>query len=265
MPNAKVEEETSLATLWDQYKTHRCREARDKLLLAYAPLVRYAADRVAIGLPRNVEVDDLVSQGVIGLFDALERFQPDRGVKFETYALARIRGAIIDGLRASDWAPRTVRRRARELEQTIARLESQLGRSATDQEIMDALGVSARDYYRWLREVRAATLTSLDEIWNPEASDDSQLAFRDMISDGEPGPEQHFEERELRRQLAQAIEALPERERLVIALYYHEGLTLKEIGKVLGVSESRVCQLHTKSLLRLRGHLSRGQRVVGGS
>src|SRR5690606_3766977 len=123
-------------------------------------------ERLAIGLPRNVEVDDLVSQGVIGLFDALEKFQPDRGVKFETYALARIRGAILDGLRASDWVPRTVRRRARELEQAVAELEGKLGRSATDREIIEALGVSPREYYRWLREVRAANLTSLDEIWN---------------------------------------------------------------------------------------------------
>src|SRR5690606_10360152 len=179
---------------------------------------------------------------------------------FETYALARIRGAILDGLRASDWVPRTVRRRARELEQTVARIEGELGRSATDREIMEALGVGPREYYRWLREVRAATLTSLDEVWNPEASEDSRLSFRDMISDEEPGPEQHIEEAELRRLLAEAIDRLPERERLIIALYYYEGLTLKEIGNVLGVSESRVCQLHTKSIMRLRGYL---RRVAG--
>jgi|SRR5690606_3928401 len=254
---SEVPEEADLAALWDEYKTRRSRAARNRLLLTYAPLVRYVADRVAIALPPNVDVDDLVSQGVIGLFDALEKFQPDRGVKFETYALARIRGSIIDGLRAGDWVPRSVRRRARELEQTIAELEGKLGRSATDQEIIEALGITPQDYYRWLREVRAATLTSLDDIWNPEAGEESRLVFRDMISDDEPGPEQRFEEMELRRQLAQAIEALPERERMVIALYYHEGLTLKEIGRVLGVSESRVCQLHTKSLLRLRAHLLR--------
>lgn len=246
-----------IEALWDRYKREACREARDRLLLAYAPLVRYVADRLAINLPRNVDLDDLVGQGVIGLFDALEKFQPDRGVKFETYALARIRGAMIDGLRANDWVPRSVRRRARELEQAIAELEGKLGRSATDREIIEALGISAREYFRLLREVRAANVFSLDEVWNPDAAEENQLAFLEMISDGGPGPEHRLEEEELRRSLSEAVDRLPERERLVIALYYYEGLTLKEIGQVLGVSESRVSQLHTKSLLRLRGHLRR--------
>jgi len=258
--NSEPVSSADLTALWREFKERDSGEARNRLVLAYAPLVKYVADRLAISLPRNVDVADLISQGVIGLFDALEKFQPDRGVKFETYALARIRGAILDGLRASDWVPRTVRRRARELEQTVARIEGELGRSATDREIMEALGVGPREYYRWLREVRAATLTSLDEVWNPEASEDSRLSFRDMISDEEPGPEQHIEEEELRRLLAEAIDRLPERERLIIALYYYEGLTLKEIGNVLGVSESRVCQLHTKSIMRLRGYL---RRVAG--
>lgn len=249
--------EDELAALWDRYKKTRGREERDRLLLFYAPLVRYVADRIAIGLPRSVDPDDLVSQGVMGLFDALEKFQPDRGVKFETYALSRIRGAIIDGLRASDWVPRTVRQKARELERVVGELEARLGRSATDDEIIEALGVSPSDYYRLLREVRASTLTSLDEVWNPEASEDSQLYYRDMVAQEQPGPDHRIEEEELRNELAAAIEGLPERERLVISLYYYEGMTLKEIGRVLGVSESRVCQLHTKSLIRLRGYLRR--------
>lgn len=248
---------SELENLWERYKRTRGKEERDQLLLNYAPLVRYVADRVAISLPRSVDTDDLISEGVIGLFDALEKFQPNRGVKFETYALARIRGAIIDGLRESDWVPRTVRQKARELERVVAELEASLGRSASDREIIEALGISPAEYHRRLREIRATTLASLDEVWNPDAPEDSQLHYLEMVAHEQPGPDHRIEEVELRSELARAIDRLPERERLVISLYYYEGLTLKEIGKVLGVSESRVCQLHTKSLVRLRGHLRR--------
>lgn len=240
---------------WRAYKERGEEEARDRLILAYASLVKYVASRVAGGLPPSVDFDDLVSYGILGLLDALEKFDPGRGVKFETYALPRIRGSIIDGLRHVDWVPRSVRQRARQLEEVLASLENRLGRAARDEEVAEALGLSLDDYHRLLQEVHGVTLFSLDELWGGGGTGE-RLALGQMIEDpagGEPG--EPVEQEEVRRILAEAVDALPERERLVIALYYYEGLTLKEIGQVLSVSESRVSQLHAKAVLRLRARL----------
>ena len=244
--------------LWAEYRVTRSQEARERLIVHYAPLVKYVAGRVGIGLPSTIETDDLIGYGIFGLVDAIEKFEPERGVKFETYAIARIRGAMIDGLRANDWVPRSVRQKARQLEQTIARLEAQLGRSATDEEIRAALNMDADQYAALLAELRGAALVSLEELWSSDPDQDNPLSLGQMLEDAaaeEPGAA--LEAEEVERFLGEVIESLPDRERLVVTLYYYEGLTLKEIGQVLGVTESRVCQLHTKALMRLRARLWR--------
>lgn len=254
--------ETEIAAYWADFKETGSAQARERLILHYVPLVRYVAGRVAIGLPANVDFDDLVSYGVFGLVDAVEKFDLNRGIKFETYAIARIRGAIIDGLRAVDWIPRSVRQKAKELEQAIAELEARLGRPASDREVSESLGLTVEQYHELLSEVKGIALASLDEMWTGESDDDGNggVRFGEMIEDrASEDPSLAVESDEMRRLLADAIDRLPERERLVVALYYYEELTLREIGEVLGVSESRVSQIHTKALLRLRGKLSRLQ------
>ncbi|HEY8426527.1 MAG TPA: RNA polymerase sigma factor WhiG [Limnochordales bacterium] len=246
-----------LLRLWKRYKKSRDPELREQLILEYAPLVKYVAGRLAVMLPPHVEFDDLVSYGIFGLVEAVERYDFERGVKFETYAAARIRGAIIDGLRSADWVPRSVRQKARALEKELVRLESHLGRAASDDEVAQALGMTVQEYDRLLAELSGASLVSLDEVWVADPEEESQLRLLETVSDSAaPSPEESLEERELERLVAEAIDHLPERERLVLALYYHEGLTLKEIGRVLGVTESRVCQIHTKAILRVRAYLA---------
>mgnify|MGYP000076624303 FL=1 len=244
--------------LWQEYSRTRSKAAREALILKYAPLVKYVAGRVAIGLPPNVDLDDLVSFGIFGLIDALEKYDPSKGIKFETYAIARIRGAILDGLRSNDWVPRSVRRKARELERVCAELEHRLGRSATDAEICAAMNLTMEEFHELLAEVSCTTLTSLDELWFVHGNEEESVRVMDLVRDAESNdPIRLMENEELKRELAEAIAKLPERERLVVALYYYEGLTLKEIGEILEVSESRVSQIHTKAVLRLRGRLSR--------
>lgn len=250
--------EPEVEKAWESFKATGCAQAREKLILAYVPLVKYVAGRVSVGLPSNVDFDDLVSYGIFGLVDAVEKYDPDRGVKFETYAVARIRGAVIDGLRSVDWVPRSVRQKAKELEQTVAALEARLGRPASDQEICEAMQIDFDEYHDLLTEVKGISLASLDEVWTGDPEEDGKLRFGQMIENtGSEDPTSRVEDVEVKRVLAEAIDHLPERERLVVALYYYEGLTLKEIGEVLGVSESRVSQIHTKAILRLRGRLGR--------
>jgi RNA polymerase sigma factor for flagellar operon FliA len=252
-----VERAEDTGSLWRQYKSSRDPAVRDRLILTYAPLVKYVAGRLGSGLPAHVDEGDLVSYGLLGLIGAIERYDPDRDVKFETYAIARIKGSIIDELRAMDWVPRSVRSRAREIERAIADLESKLGRAPTDEEIAGKLGLSQEELDDSLSEISRSSIAALDELWTVQGSGGDQVALIDTIEDTHgPEPQSALDQSEVKEMIADAISRLPEREKLVITLYYYEELTLREIGEVLGVTESRVSQLHTKAILRLKARLS---------
>jgi RNA polymerase sigma factor for flagellar operon FliA len=247
-------------TLWQDYRRTGDRALRDRLILTYSPLVKFVAGRLGAGLPAHVDEQDLVSYGLLGLIGAIERFDPDREIKFETYAIARIKGAIIDELRSLDWVPRSVRTRAREIERAIAELERTLHRAPTDEEIAAKVGITNEELEESLSEISRSSMAALDELWTPSAGGD-QIALIDTIEDTSgPDPEHSLEQTELKEALGEAIARLPEREKLVVTLYYYEELTLREIGEVLGVTESRVSQLHTKAVLRLKARLSGGLR-----
>lgn len=221
----------------------------------YLPLVKYIAGRLAIGLPRSVELDDLINAGVIGLIDAHHNFDSGKGVKFETYASLRIRGSILDELRGMDWVPRSTRARSREIERTIAKLENELGRAPTEAELAAGLGVELDEYYRMIDDVSSTSLLSLDELTHGEDDDKAVPLVDTLRSPDQPNALLNLEREELRDLLADSFGQLTEQERLVVALYYYEELTLKEIGQVLELSESRVSQLHTKAVLGLRAKL----------
>ena len=241
--------------LWREFKRTGDRALRDRLILTYAPLVKYVAGRLGSGLPAHVEEGDLVSYGLLGLIGAIERFDPERDIKFETYAIARIKGSIIDELRSMDWVPRSVRARARDIERAIAQLESKLMRAPNDEEISAQLGVSEEEFQESLLEISRSSIAALDELWASSAGGDP-VALIDTLEDPEaPEPQSAMAHTELRDALGEAIARLPEREKLVVTLYYYEELTLREIGEVLGVTESRVSQLHTKAILRLKARL----------
>jgi RNA polymerase sigma factor for flagellar operon FliA len=250
---------TDTQALFREYGQTRDRKVRDRLILTYAPLVKYVAGRLGSGLPAHVDDDDLVSYGLLGLIGAIERFDPDRDIKFETYAIARIKGSIIDELRALDWVPRSVRSRARDIERSIAELESKLSRAPTDEEIAGKLGLTEDELGDSLTEISRTSIAALDELWTVSSGGD-QIALIDTIEDTQgPDPQASLSETELKEAIGEAIARLPEREKLVVTLYYYEELTLREIGEVLGVTESRVSQLHTKAILRLKARLSGGQ------
>jgi RNA polymerase sigma factor for flagellar operon FliA len=252
-----------LPTLWQRYTQTRDDDAREQLILNYSPLVKFVAGRVATKLPSTVENADLISYGIFGLIDAIEKYEPERGFKFETYAISRIRGAIIDELRALDWVPRSVRARARDIENAIMALESRLNRTPEDAEVADEMGISLKDLQDSYTKLSYTSLVSFDEIWSPNADRDDKNTLASVIKDDSaPDPEAAFESEEIKTILADAIEHLSERERTVVALYYYEGLQLKEIGQVLGVTESRASQLHTKAVLRLRARLHAAQGYV---
>jgi RNA polymerase sigma factor FliA len=243
--------------LWREYKRTRDQGIRDRLILTYAPLVKYVAGRLGSGLPAHVDENDLVSYGLLGLIGAIERYDPDRDVKFETYALARIKGSIIDELRAMDWVPRSVRARARDIERAIAELERKLHRAPTDEEISEKLGISQDELEESLTDISRSSIAALDELWTVSSSGGDQVALIDTIEDTQgPEPQAELAQTELKEALGEAIARLPEREKLVVTLYYYEELTLREIGEVLGVTESRVSQLHTKAILRLKAHIA---------
>ncbi len=231
--------------------------AREDAVAAYLPLVKHVAARLALGLPPHIDIDDLYSYGVFGLLDAIKRFDPARGVKFETYAYTRIKGAIVDGLRAVDWVPASVRQRAKGVEDAYRRVEARTGRAAEDAEVAEELGLTPRAFTQMMGEIERGAVLSLDELWGEDAMDEH--ALRDLIQDQDsPDPLQNAEWRDRERILAEALEALPERERTVVTLFYYDGLTPKEIGAVLGVTVSRISQLHSRAVLRLRAHLGDG-------
>ncbi len=240
--------------LWERYKTKQDKQARQALIEMYAPLVKYVAGRLAMHMPSSVELEDLESYGAFGLLDAIDKFDPERDVKFETYATMRIRGAIIDGLRSADWVPRSTRAKARTLEKTIQALTNKLGRSPSDDEVAAALDVSKDRYYQMLDEVRGTVLISLDDLVGGDSPDEAVRISELVVNDDRPIDHDLIQEESL-AELSAAVEELSERERLVLSLYYHEGLTLKEIGHVLGVTESRVSQIHTKAIMNLRAKL----------
>ena len=246
-----------MQALWREYRARQDPALRDRLIVTYAPLVKYVAGRLGSGLPAHVDDEDLVSYGLLGLIGAIERYDPDRDVKFETYAIARIRGAIIDELRALDWVPRSVRSRARDIERAIAELEAKLGRVPADEEIAQKLGLTEDELNESLSEIARSSIAALDELWTISGSSGDQVALIDTIEDTEaPDPQRSLSQTEMKEAIADAIARLPEREKLVVTLYYYEELTLREIGEVLGVTESRVSQLHTKAILRLKARLS---------
>ncbi|MFM8304255.1 MAG: RNA polymerase sigma factor WhiG [Actinomycetota bacterium] len=245
-----------VAELWRTYKSEGATEVRERLILHYSPLVKFVAGRVAAGLPQSVEQADLVSYGVFGLIDAIDKFDPERGFKFETYAISRIKGAIIDELRAIDWVPRSVRAKARAVERAYSKLENELKRSPEDHEVAAELGMSEADLDGVMSKISFTGLVALDELLAAGAGDSGASGtVLDTIADHRHDPVEAFEADEMRQRLADAINRMPDRERLVLALYYYEGRTLAEIGGVLGVTESRVCQIHTKAILQLRGRL----------
>jgi RNA polymerase sigma factor for flagellar operon FliA len=245
-----------LKELWRRCKEEGDERARERLVVAYSPLVKYVAGRMASGLPSHVEEGDLVSYGLIGVIGSIGRYDLDRDIKFETYAVARIRGAIIDELRSLDWVPRSVRAKARDVEKTHSELENKLGRAPSEEEMAVRLGISVEDFRTTLLEIANSSVLALDDLWAVSDPDGGQVSLLDTIRDPNAvDPEEAIDTVELKDRLAEAIESLPDRERLVIALYYYETLTLREIGDVLGVTESRVSQLHTKAVLGMRSHL----------
>jgi RNA polymerase sigma factor FliA len=241
-----------LARLWDEYKSTGEPDARERLILHYAPLVKYVASRVATGLPASVEQADLVSYGMFGLIDGLEKFEPGRGNKFETYAIPRIKGAIIDELRAMDWVPRSVRFKAREIEKAYTDLETMLKRAPSEAELAERLGISRRELHDVVTQISFVSVLALDEMVSVGTDRGEQVSLLDTLADKGIDPGAGMESHETRGLLAAAINSLSEREKIVVTLYYFEGLTLAEIGEILGVTESRVCQIHTKAVGGLR-------------
>ncbi len=248
-----------LRELWRRYKTDNDPRARERLVVAYSPLVKYVAGRTAAGLPPHVEEADLVSYGLVGLISAIERFDTSREIKFETYAITRIKGAIIDELRSIDWVPRSVRARAREIERANTKLEHRLQRSPNDEEMAAELSLTVPEFHESLLAISHSSVAALDELWSVSDSSGDQVSLMDTIEDpNAPDPSRALDVGDLKDRIADSIASLPEREKLVIALYYYENLTLREIGEVLGVTESRISQLHTKAVLRLRGRMQGG-------
>jgi RNA polymerase sigma factor for flagellar operon FliA len=248
----------NMADLWQRFKRRADQKARDQIINHYAYLVKITAGRVVTSLPPNLERDDLVSAGVMGLIKAVDQFDTARQVKFETYAIALIRGAILEMLREEDWVPRSVRDNVKTLERTYYKLEVSLGRPATEDEVAEDMGITTDDLQKLLVNTSRANVLSLDDvILGGGGGESERLHLSDVIQDERANVSGDAEAGAMRDSLAAGIDRLPERERLVISLYYYEGLTFKEIGKVLTVSESRVYQLHTQAVLRLRGYLQR--------
>jgi RNA polymerase sigma factor for flagellar operon FliA len=246
---------------WTEYKRTGDRRLRDRLIVRYSPLVKFVAGRVSAGLPRSIEQADLISYGMFGLIDAIEKFDTSRSIKFETYAILRIKGAIIDELRSIDWVPRSVRAKARSVEQAYAALGASLGRPPTDRELADELDISETELQRVFGQISYVNIVALDEVVSGGRAEDTDGAtLADTIADPDDGPTAPFEREEMKQILAGAVNRLGDREKIVLTLYYYESMTLAQIGEVLGVTESRVCQIHTKAVMQLRGRLQLADR-----
>jgi len=244
--------------LWRQYSDTKSPLIKEKLIVEYSHIVKYVAGRLSIYFGSNVEYDDLIGYGVFGLIDAIEKFDINKGVKFETYASLRIRGSIIDSIREMDWVPRSLRQKNKELDRVYAELESELGHSATDQEVCDKLGISLNELYKLLNEVNLTSMVSLEEF----LEQNYEIGVSASGSSKEDKPEGYMEITELREILVDAIGKLPNKKKTVVSFYYFEDLTLKEISAIMKVSESRISQLHTKAILRLRGKLARHKSIL---
>jgi RNA polymerase sigma factor FliA len=250
----KSDQTSDINEMWAQFKASGSEKLRENLILHYSPLVKFVAGRVAAGLPRNVDQNDLASYGIFGLIDAIDKFEPERGFKFETYAINRIKGAILDELRSFDWVPRSVRAKAREIERSIVELEHRLKRSPTDEELAEHMETDVESVQSDLSEISLLGIAALDQT---VGSGENTTTLKDLVADPTGvSPEAVFQAEETRRLLVDSVNRLPDRERLVVTLYYYEGLTLAEIGEVLGVTESRVCQIHAKTVMSLRNRLS---------
>jgi RNA polymerase sigma factor for flagellar operon FliA len=246
----------AIEEIWQRYRESRDKALRDRLILNYAPLVKYVAGRISTSLPAHVDEGDLVSYGLLGLIGAIERYDPAREIKFETYAISRIKGSIIDELRSLDWVPRSVRSRAREIERAMLELENRLKRAPTDEEVATEIGITVDEFQDSLTAISRSSVAALDELWQISTGGGDTVSLIDTIEDPHADdPSKAMSQTEVREALADAIQRLPEREKLVITLYYYEELTLREIGEVLSVTESRVSQLHTKAILRLKVRL----------
>ncbi len=255
---ADIDNQTELDAVWARYKDNPQQAERDQLIVYYAPLVKYVASRIAAGLPQNVDQADLVSYGMFGLIDAITKFDPERGFKFETYAIARIKGAVLDELRSIDWVPRSVRAKAKSVERAMSKLESTLHRAPSDEEIAEELELSIDQLNGIYNQISSLGLVALDEMLSFNGGDN--LTLGDTLADRTDGPGGAYERVEMRQMLAEAINRMSERAKIVLTLYYYENLTLAEIGSVLGVTESRVCQIHTKAVLQLRSRLAAQER-----
>lgn len=256
---ADIDNQTQLDEVWAQYKNDPQQAERDQLIVYYAPLVKYVAGRIASGLPQNVDQADLVSYGMFGLIDAITKFDPERGFKFETYAISRIKGAVLDELRSIDWVPRSVRAKAKSVERSMTKLEAVLHRAPTDAEVAEELEMSHEQLMSLYNQISSLGIVALDEMLSFGNGGES-LTLGDTLADRQDGPGGMYERVEMRQMLADAINRMGERAKIVLTLYYYESLTLAEIGDVLGVTESRVCQIHTKAVLQLRSKLTAQQR-----
>lgn len=241
--------------LWKNYKRTKDPKIREFIVNKYSPLVKYVAGKIAIGMPQNVDFDDLVGYGVFGLLDAINKFDPDKDIKFKTYAVTRIRGAIYDELRSIDWVPRSIRQKAKELERVIGSLENRLGRAATDAEIAGEMGFSLKDFHTLVLKLSGASMLSLSDVWYIGDESDQVSVMETIESPKSLNPDVIVEREEIKKIIVKAISELPDKEKKVLILYYYEDLTLKEIGEVLQVTESRISQLHTKAIMRLRSKL----------
>jgi RNA polymerase sigma factor for flagellar operon FliA len=246
----------TIHSLWKRWKEAGDMEAKSRLIEHYLGLVDFVTGRLAIGLPRNVSKDDLTSYGIMGLIDAVEKFDLDRALQFETYASWRIRGSIIDGLRQADWVPRSVREKAKKIEEAYQRLEQEHLRSVTDREISHYLQVTEQEFHTMLQDVSVASILSLED---PIREEESETRLTLLVDERAKNPEDTVRELFLKDSLAKAIERLTEKERTVISLFYYEELSLSEIAEVMSLSPSRISQLHSKAILRLRGNLGRAK------